>query len=90
MAASLPVVGSCFPEMKRIIEGYDLGETFDPDDPKDIAEVITSVLSDKERYDRMRENALRAAKDFNWENESKKFLNIYRILENQFQGTSVK
>ena len=86
IAAGLPVVASNFPELKRIIEGYNLGKTFNPEDPKDIAAAINDVLSDKARYEEMRKNALEAAKVFNWENESKKLLAIYRNLSEVIQN----
>ncbi len=81
IAAGLPVVASNFPELKRIIEGYGLGTTFDPEDPRDIARAINEVLSDPVKYEEMRQNALNAAKIFNWENESEKLLAIYKSLE---------
>ena len=40
------------------------------------------MLADKKRYNEMRRNALKAAKIFNWENESKKLLEVYRRLSN--------
>lgn len=88
MAAGLPVAGSDFPELKKVIEGYKLGKTFNPDEPEDIAEAINYVLSDKERYNEMKKNALRAAKVFNWENESRKLLEIYKRLEDESSITS--
>ena len=87
MAAGLPVAGSNFPELKKVIEGYNIGKTFNPDDPKDIAEAINYVLSDKQRYMQMKRNALRAARVFSWENESKKLLKIYKRLEDELNIT---
>ena len=80
MNAGLPVVSSNFPVLKAIVEGYHFGRTCNPEDPEDIASAINWVLSDKKRYDEMRQNALEAAKIFNWENESKKLLEVYRNL----------
>ena len=78
--AGLPVVSSDFPALKNIVKGYQLGETFDPEDPEDIAAAINYILSDKRRCNKMRRNALEAAKIFNWENESKKLLALYESL----------
>jgi glycosyltransferase involved in cell wall biosynthesis len=78
MAAGLPFVASNFPELRRMIESYHLGRTFDPDDPEDIAKAINDVLSDSDRYEQLKRNAIEAAKIFNWENESKKLLAFYR------------
>ncbi len=86
MAAGLPVVGSNFPDLKRYIEGYKLGVTCNPDNPKDIADAIGCILSDEDRYGEMRSNALEAAKIFNWENESKKLLDVYEGLGGGVNG----
>lgn len=83
MNAGLPTIGSNFPELKKVIEGYEIGKTFDPEDPKDIAASINYILSDKLRYDTMCKNSLQAAKVFNWSNESKKLLTIYNDLEDR-------
>jgi len=88
MVAGLPVVGSNFPELTKVINEYNLGKTFDPNDPKDIAQAINYVLVDKTRYEQMKKNAAKASKVFNWENESKKLLEIYKTFEDEFYSTS--
>lgn len=80
VAAGLPVVGSNFPELKRVIEENQVGLTFDPESPQDIARAIDCVLSDKNRYEEMRKNALEAAKIYNWQIESKKLVDVYERL----------
>ena len=60
---------------------YDLGVTFDPSDPSDIAHRINGLLENAERLQRMRTNALRAARDiFNFEREGNKLLRIVEGL----------
>jgi len=86
MSAGLPVVSSNFPALKAIVEGYRLGKTCNPEDPEDIAAAINWVLADKERYEKMRKNALEAAKIFNWENETEKLLEVYRRLSHRFDN----
>jgi glycosyltransferase involved in cell wall biosynthesis len=81
--AGLPVVCSNFPGFRAIVEGYHLGRTCNPDAPEAIAAAINWVLADKKRYDEMRKNALKAAKVFNWENESRELLRIYGRLSKQ-------
>jgi len=78
--AGLPVISSDFPALKEVVEGYGLGCTFAPMDPGRIAAAINWVLADEQRYGTMRRNALEAARIFNWENESRKLLEIYRRL----------
>ena len=65
---------------QEIVEGYELGYTFDPEEPESIAEAINQVLADEQRYDTMKKNALEAARIFNWETESRKLLRIYQGL----------
>lgn len=77
MNAGLPIVASNFPALKAIVEGYHLGCTCDPEYPRDIANAINYVLADKGRYEEMRRNVLEAARIFNWEDESKKLLEVY-------------
>ena len=82
--AGLPVVSSDFPALKEIVEKYGLGCTFDPEKPESIAAAINFILADEERYNAMRENALEAARIFNWETGSQKLLEIYRRLRYRF------
>lgn len=77
LAAGLPVVGSNFPELKRVIEDHKVGVTFDPESPHDIARAIDYVLADRNRYEEMRRNTLEAARIYNWQNESLKLIALY-------------
>ena len=79
IVAGIPVVASDFPELRRIIEGYKIGRTFNPEDPKDIARAIKEVL-DPKSYDTFKRNVREAAKIFNWQEEEKKLLGIYSRL----------
>jgi glycosyltransferase involved in cell wall biosynthesis len=81
MMAGLPVIGSDFPELRRIIIEYGLGQVFDPDDPKDIAKKISVILSDPANLKRYKQNGRKAANIFNWENESKKLISAYSDIK---------
>jgi glycosyltransferase involved in cell wall biosynthesis len=89
ISAGLPVVGSNFPALKAIVEGYRLGRTCNPEDPEDIAAAINWVLADKKRYEEMKRNALEAAKIFNWETESRKLLEVYRRLSQRADDRTI-
>ncbi len=78
--AGLAVVASDFPELRKVIYKHDIGCTFDPNDPRDIARAVTYVFEDVERWRRMKQNTIAASKCYNWENESEKLLNLYRAL----------
>lgn len=79
--AGLPVAASAFPELERVIEEHGTGVTFDPDDPQDIARAIRSILENVELQMHMRANAREAAKVYNWQQEEKKLVKIYKGLQ---------
>jgi glycosyltransferase involved in cell wall biosynthesis len=78
--AGLPVIASNFPEMRKVIDKYDIGYTFDPEDSHDIVRVIRRVLDNRQHYQKMKQNTITASHAYNWEKESKKLLGIYQTL----------
>lgn len=81
--AGVPIAGSDFPELKRVIDKYNIGETFDPESPKSIAEAVNKILDNSDYQKTLKENTKLAAKDFTWEQEEKKLLEIYNDLTNE-------
>lgn len=79
--AGIPAIGSNFPELSAVIEGYKIGYTFDPEDPKNIAETIQKVFEDPKKYQQMKKNTREAAKIYNWEREQEKLLKVYSDLK---------
>ena len=78
--AGLPVVGSNLPEIAKIIQEYQIGVVVDPDDPRNIASGIQQLI--EKRGDSIaRKNTVRVANIYNWENESRKLIILYRKLE---------
>jgi glycosyltransferase involved in cell wall biosynthesis len=77
MAAGIAVAGSRFPEVCRFVEGNEMGVTFDPDDPRDMASAINWMLRDESGLRTMKANAREAGCRFVWETESLKLLKIY-------------
>jgi len=81
MAAALPIVASNFPLWKEIIEGNHCGICVNPLDPKEIARVIEYLIEHPEEAKKMGENGRKAVLEkYNWENESKKLLDVYKGL----------
>ncbi|MCB0402033.1 MAG: glycosyltransferase family 4 protein [Flavobacteriales bacterium] len=80
--ANVPIAGSDFPELKRVINKYTIGETFDPEDPKSIAAAINKILDNENYYLQLKENTKFAAKDFTWDKEEEKLLAIYDRITN--------
>lgn len=75
--AGIPVVGSNFPELTRVITEQKIGYTFNPKDPEDIAQTIQKIFADSNTYQLMKNNTKEAAKLYNWEIESQKLIEVY-------------
>lgn len=81
MAAGLPIVASNFSLWKEIIEGNHCGICVNPLDPKEIARAIEYLIEHPEEAKKMGENGRKAVLEkYNWENESKKLLDVYKGL----------
>ena len=81
MNAGLPVIASNFPELEKVVLGHHIGLTFDPADPQDIARTARQILDNPQLADTMRKNALEASGQYNWGNEARKLLAIYKQCE---------
>lgn len=78
--ASVPVVCSGFPEMKRIIDDYNVGMSVKSDNQELLLEILHEALSNEEKIKEWQENCIKASKVLNWELEQEKLIAIYRDL----------
>jgi glycosyltransferase involved in cell wall biosynthesis len=77
--ANVPVIVSDLPEMKNIVIQYNIGEVIKNRAPKELATQLNEILiKGKNHYKIQLQNA---ANEFNWENESKKLIEIFKNLE---------
>jgi glycosyltransferase involved in cell wall biosynthesis len=79
--AGIPVLASNIVEVRRIVEEFDIGLIIENHDPRHIAEKITSMFADEDRYARWKQNILTAQRKLNWSAEEKKLLELaYEIF----------
>lgn len=76
----LSVVASDLPEIKRVIQEYKLGLIYRAGDPVELANALDDLLQNRALLDTCRDNADKAAKMLNWENEQQILLKIYQSL----------
>jgi glycosyltransferase involved in cell wall biosynthesis len=75
MMAGLALAVSDLPELRKIVDQYKVGITFDPDDPNDIALALAELT--EESLQRMQANALASAWEiFNFEHEAEKLRRV--------------
>ena len=75
--AGIPQLVSDLPEIRKIVEGYDVGLICPSHDPKIIAEYLERMLTDEDLYSRLKSNTKKAATELTWENECKVLEKIY-------------
>jgi|SRR5579859_221416 len=81
MMAGLPVVASTIPPTVDIINRYDVGRVVTSLEPEDVAEVLNTMLADREAMERMHHNALAATeREFRWDVESQQLVRLYQTL----------
>jgi glycosyltransferase involved in cell wall biosynthesis len=75
--AGLPVLASDLPDMRTIIDGYQVGRLFQTGRPGEVRDGISALLADLDLY---KENADRAAAELTWEHESEVLRHAYARL----------
>ncbi len=75
--AGTPVLVSDLPELRRIVDKYQVGMISKNHDPAHIAACIKLMLSDPEQLSQWKTNCLDVAKELNWENEEQVIWRIY-------------
>ncbi len=74
--AGVPCLVPSFPEYKALNERYEIGIATNLME-SDIVSVVSDLVADRARYLKLVENALKAAKDLNWEKEQRVLLDLY-------------
>ena len=75
--AGIPQLVSNLPEIRKIVESYQVGLICPSHDPKIIAEYLERMLTDEDLYERLKNNTKKAAAELTWENECKVLEKIY-------------
>ncbi|MCI2774234.1 glycosyltransferase [Staphylococcus petrasii] len=76
--AGLPVILSPVKEHYYLNDKYDFGIVIDEVTPKNIVDAVQNLIADKNLYNKLRKNAIEASKKLNWQNESKKLVELYK------------
>ncbi|KAK55480.1 glycosyltransferase [Staphylococcus lugdunensis] len=75
--AGLPVILSPVKEHYYLNDKYNFGIVIDDVTPEKIAEAVNSLATDDKLYHELRQNAIKASKELNWQNESEKLKELY-------------
>lgn len=75
--AGLPLVVSDCVEVSKLLERFPLGQTFNWQDPKSLADAVNSVLGKSEEFRALYRNLETELKQFTWENQEVQLQNAY-------------
>jgi glycosyltransferase involved in cell wall biosynthesis len=75
--AGVPVLVSNLPEMRKIVEHYQIGAIAETHQRKELAELMKSALFDQEKRLLWKQNLSKAASELCWEKEEKILQDIY-------------
>ena len=76
--AGIPVLASDLPEVKKIIQQYNVGMISGSHDPKQLAVLMQQMTSDKMQMEKWKLNTLAAAKELNWQQEKMVLVEVFR------------
>ena len=76
--AGIPVLASPLPEVRSIVEKYEIGELLRSYDPEQMADQIRSMLHDRGKREHWKKSLVNAAKTLCWEKERKELIRIFR------------
>lgn len=77
LQAGIPVLVSDLPEIRKVVDQYEVGDYIPDHNPKHIAAKINDILARPDKMVAWKMNTLRARNELNWENESEVLRKIY-------------
>lgn len=83
--AGVPVVAQPLPFFQRMAEAYEIVTVADLSTAEGMAHAIVSLLEDQNQLNHMQQACQKAAKELNWETESRKLVAAYQRLLQEYQ-----
>jgi glycosyltransferase involved in cell wall biosynthesis len=77
MHAGLPQLCADFPEYRRVNAQFEVAVLTNDTSPGAIAAAINSLLANMSRLELMRQQCILAAKEYNWENEKPRLIQLF-------------
>jgi glycosyltransferase involved in cell wall biosynthesis len=80
--AGTPVIASTISTFQEFNQEFEVAILVDPSNIEEISETIQTFLSNRERWNIIHQNCLRAREKWNWEAQEQTLLNLYSQLLN--------
>lgn len=83
MMAGLAIAGANLPEIKKVVKKCQNGVLFDSRISQDICRAIQYLVNKPDKLLQYKKNSLKFAKQYSWENQEKKQLEVYEKIINK-------
>lgn len=80
IAAGLPILATDLPEIRRLVEGQQIGQVGDTSSPPKLAALMDDFFSDEQRFAAWKAQVSVARQIICWEQEEQKLVKIYEAL----------
>ncbi len=78
--AGIPVFASSFPQMKNIIDKYNIGAYVDPENREELLSKLKELINDDEKREKLIANCKAASNELNWDKEIEKLFTAKSFL----------
>lgn len=75
-----PIIGSDFPEIRRLVQQYGLGLVCDPESTEEICSCVNKMIADKAFYEECKKNTRISKEELCWEKEKQTLKDAYAFL----------
>ena len=75
--SGIPVLATPLPEIKKIIEQYDIGDFIPTHNPKNIAKKVNEIIENQHIMEKWKKNCIFASSQLTWQKESEKLQSIF-------------
>jgi len=75
--AGVPILATPLPEIKKIIDEYDIGDFVPSHKPIEIAKKVNQMLANQSLMEKWKKNTSFAAENLTWQNEEKELREVY-------------
>ncbi|MCF6268825.1 MAG: glycosyltransferase [Melioribacteraceae bacterium] len=77
--AKIPVLVSDLPQMKKIVCDYNVGRFATLENKKDLENVLSEMIADKDKIEIYKRNAVEASQELNWQMEFEKVKHLFIV-----------
>ena len=85
MHSGVPQIAMNYPDYKSFNTKFEVAKLVDDLEPFTISSCLNHLLNDQSLYKRLQENAIKAREIYNWQNETKTLLGVYKkVVEENF------